>query len=78
MTNIVIFCDKCENAGDRPSVLCGGSLAGTLAGLAIGVSPPAGLALVAPLPAVSLLAQAVAKTLGADLLSGAAGVTTTR
>ena len=64
--------------GHRPSVLCGGSLAGALAGLAVGVAPPAGLALVAPLSAVSLLAQTVAQTLGADLLSGAAGVTTTR
>ena len=67
-----------RSCGHRPSVLCGGTLAGTLAGLAVGVAPPAGLALVTPLAAVSLLAQTVAQTLGADLLSGAASVTTTR
>ena len=73
-----MMCDKRENSDHRPSVLCGGSLGGTLAWLAVWVAPPAGLALVAPLAAVALLAQAVAEALGADLLGGAAGITTTR
>ena len=66
------------NTDHIPSVLCGGSLGGTLARLAVRVAPPPGLALVASLAAVALLAQAVAEALGADLLGGAAGITTTR